>query len=92
MVVNSNLKKPKLSLGVPQWEQQSATNQQQQNDCRRKESSLSHWGINVFYWYQIFALDSVVVRAQEYLVCMEVSLLLQCIIIEKQSNQLNILY
>ena len=31
------------------------------------DSSLSHWGgggLNAFYWYQIFVLDSAVVEAQ----------------------------
>ena len=42
-------------------------NQQQQNHRLRMDSSLSHWGLNAFYWYQIFALDSVVVKAQKIL-------------------------
>ena len=28
------------------------------------DSSLSHWGLNAFYWYRILALDSAVVEAQ----------------------------
>ena len=40
--------------------------QQQQNHRLRANSSISHWGgLNAFYWYQIFALDSAVVEAQE---------------------------
>ena len=49
----------------------TATNQQQQNHRLRTDSSLSHWGggggVNAFYWYQIFALDSAVVEAQKRL-------------------------
>ena len=44
-------------------------NQQQQKHCLRTVSSLSHrgggGGLNAFYWYQIFALDSAVVEVQE---------------------------
>ena len=36
-----------------------------------------------------FALDSFVVKTQHYIACNEASLLLQCIITEKQSNQIN---
>ena len=41
--------------------------QQQQNHRLRTDSSLSHrgGGLNAFYWYQIFALDSAVVEVQE---------------------------
>ena len=42
--------------------------QQQQNNNLRKDSSLSHrggGGLNAYYWYQIFALDSAVVEVQE---------------------------
>ena len=43
--------------------------QQQQNHRLRTGSSLSHrgggGGLNAFYWYQIFALDSAVVEVQE---------------------------
>ena len=45
--------------------------------------------INTFYWYQI---DSAVVEAQKCYVRMEDSLQLQCIIIEKQYNQINALW
>ena len=42
---------------------------QQPNQGLRTDSSLSHrgggGGINAFYWYQIFALDSAVVEVQE---------------------------
>ena len=45
------------------------------------DSSQSHWGgLNAFYWYQIFALDSANVE------------LLQTIIVEKQYNQINVLW
>ena len=52
------------------------------------ESSLSYGGggLNAFYWRQIFALDSVVVKSQRCLAHMEASLLMQCIITEKQSH------
>ena len=46
------------------------------------------------YWYQIFALDSAVIEVQ-YKKCsahMEAFLLLQCIIMEKHSNQINTLW
>ena len=44
--------------------------QQQQNHRLRTDNSLSHrggggGGLNAFYWYQIFALDSAVVEVQE---------------------------
>ena len=40
--------------------------QQQQIHRLRTDSSLSHrGGLNAFYWYQIFALDSAVVEVQE---------------------------
>ena len=50
-----------------QWEAHQTTDQQQQNQRLRRASRLSHWGrggggLNAFYWYQIFALDSVVVK------------------------------
>ena len=48
-------------------------NQQQQSPCLRMDSSLSHWGgggLNAFY-YQIFAVDSVVVKVQKILAGME---------------------
>ena len=45
------------------------TSQQQQNHRLRTDSSLSHWGggggLNAFYWYQIFALDSAVVKVHK---------------------------
>ena len=43
------------------------------------------------YWRQIFALDSVVVKAQKCLARMEASKLTQCTVKEKQSYQINIL-
>ena len=46
-------------------------NQQQQNHRLRTDSSLSHWGkwggLNVFYWYQILALDSIDAKTQKLL-------------------------
>ena len=42
-------------------------------------------GLNAFYWYQFFALDSAVVEVQEMLTRIEAFLLMQCIIIEKHS-------
>ena len=44
--------------------------QQQQNHHLRTDSNISHrggggGGLNAFYWYQIFALDSAVVEVQE---------------------------
>ena len=39
-------------------------NQQQQNHRLRTDSSQTSGGLNEFYWYQIFALDSVVVKTQ----------------------------
>ena len=46
---------------------QNPTNQQQQNQRLRTDSSLTNGegGLNAFYWYQIFALDSAVVEVQE---------------------------
>ena len=49
-----------------QWEAHQTADQQQQNHHLRTDSSLSHRGLNAFYWYQIFALDSVVVKTQNY--------------------------
>ena len=51
---------------------QTMDQQQQQNHRLRTESSLSHqglgWGgLNAFYWYQSFALDSVDVKTQNCL-------------------------
>ena len=46
-----------------------SNNKQQQNHRLRTDSSLSHRGgggvLNAFYWYQIFALDSSVVKVQD---------------------------
>ena len=63
----------------------SGNNNQQQNYHLRTDSSQSHGegGLNAFYWFQIFALDSAVVEAQNNG--------LQCIIIEKQYYQINAL-
>ena len=47
-------------------QQQQTTNHQQQNYRIRKDSRLSHLGsLNAFYWRQIFALDSTVVKLLE---------------------------
>ena len=63
---------------------------QQQNHRLRTDSSLSHQGgLNAFYWYQIFALDSAVVEVQEMFSSHGGHLLMQCIIMEKHSNQIN---
>ena len=47
---------------IPQREEQSTANQQQQNHHLRTNSNLRHWdgggGLYAFYWNQIFALDS----------------------------------
>ena len=63
----SNAQQEKTNYRIPQWEKQSTTNQQQQNHRLRTDNSQSHWrgGLNAFYWYQIFALDSAVVEAQK---------------------------
>ena len=51
--------------------------QQQQNHRLRTDSSLSRWGggggLNAFYWFQTFALDSVVSKAQNCFARMEAS-------------------
>ena len=40
-------------------------NQQLQNNPNRTDSSpIHHRGLNAFYWYQAFALESVVVEPQ----------------------------
>ena len=64
-----NAQQTKNNYGIPNWEQQSTTNQQQHNHCLRRDSSQScgGGGLNAFYWYQIFAIDSVVVKAQKVL-------------------------
>ena len=63
-----------------QWKAHQTTDQQQQKNHRLKtDISLSNrgggggGGLNAFYWYQIFAQDSVVVKAQNCLVRIEVS-------------------
>ena len=63
--------KTKNNYRIPQWEQQLTMNQQQQNHRLRTDNSLmggggGGGGVNEFYWCQIFALDSVVVKAQKY--------------------------
>ena len=49
-----------------QWEVHPTTNEQEQNRRLRKDVSPSHreWGVNTFYGRQIFALDSVDIKAQ----------------------------
>ena len=58
-----------------QYEQQLTMNQQQQSHCLRPDNSLRHLfgggGLNAFYWYPEFAIDSVVVRHKYYLARME---------------------
>ena len=39
--------------------------QQQQNHSLRTDSSERLDGLNAFYWYQIFAVDSAVVEEQK---------------------------
>ena len=39
------------------------------------DSSQSHWGLNAFYWYQIFTLDSAVVEEQKFqLACLSIAM------------------
>ena len=55
-------------MGVTINNESTTTSQQQQNHRLRTDSSPSHrggGGLNAFYWYQIFALDSAVVEVQE---------------------------
>ena len=52
-------------------------NQQQQDHRLRMDRSLRHWGgdgggLNAFYWYKIFTLNSVV-KTQKCLARMEAS-------------------
>ena len=55
----------------------------------------NHRGVGVYvnasYWGQTFTLDFVVVKTQTCLACIKASLLMQCIITEKQSTQINTL-
>ena len=46
-----------------------SNNQQRINNNRQQPKPLPLGGLNAFYWYQIFALDSVVVKAQRLLSC-----------------------
>ena len=52
-------------------ESHTGSNNQQHNHRLRTDISQSHWsgggGFNAFYWYQIFALDTAVVEAQNML-------------------------
>ena len=41
----------------------AAINQQQHRHS--KVTSLSHWGLNAFYWYQIFTLGYVVAKTHK---------------------------
>ena len=55
-----------------------------------KESTTTE--SNAFYWYSILALDSVkLLKHKHYLARMGASYLLQCIVTEKQNNQINTL-
>ena len=73
------------------WEAHQTTCQQQQNHRLKMDTSLSQrggGGLNAFYWYQLFGLDYVSVKTQN---CygMEALKLIQYIITENQSNQIN---
>ena len=87
-----NNKKRQTQNPHNQWEAHQTAYQQPQNHRLRTDSSLSHRGINACYWYQIFALDSAAVITQTCLARMKASFLIQYIITEKQSNQINTLY
>ena len=66
-------------------------NQQQQHHRLRTDSSLSHWGgggLSAFYWYQIFAIDSVRVRTQKLFSSHGASVLLQCSTALNEKNSL----
>ena len=67
-------------MRIPQWEKQPTKNQQQQNHHLKTDN------LHAFYWYQIFALDSVVVEAQKMLSSHGGFLTISCTIIDKQSN------
>ena len=73
------------------WEVHKTINQQQQNHRLRMGSSLSHLeGLNAFYRRK----SSLIIMLSKQKNCfarMEASLLMQCIITEKQSNQINTL-
>ena len=72
-----------------------SNNQQRINNNRttslRTDSRFSHWGLNVFYWYQIFALDSDVVEAQKRL-SWHRSFLTITTYHHRESNQINTLW
>ena len=72
-----------------------SNNQQRVNNNRtatfKRTAVKATQDLNAFYWYQILALDSAVVEAQNKLARMEDPELLQCIIIEKQYNQIKAL-
>ena len=60
--------KTKTNTEPPQiWVVHKTTNQQQQqNHCLRTGGSLSHrGGLNAFYWRQISAIESVVVKTKK---------------------------
>ena len=63
-------------------------NRQLQNHRLRTDISLSHQeGLNAFYWYQIFALDSAVVEVQKMFSLQTIAMYHH----EKHSNQINTL-
>ena len=62
----SSAKQNIIQLQNPTIGVTSKMDQQQQNQSLRTDSTQSHWGgLNAFYWFQIFALDSAVVEAQK---------------------------
>ena len=64
----------KTQMPHNQLEAHQTTDQQQQNHRLRTDSSLSRRGdLNAFYWYQIFALVSVIVKTKKCLARMEAS-------------------
>ena len=65
----SNVQQNIEQLQTPTMGVSIKKSQQQQNHRLRTDSSLSHrgggGGLNAFYWYQIFALNSAVVEVHE---------------------------
>ena len=66
------------------------TQQQQRVNLELTAAEVTR-ALHVFYWRQIFALDSAVVKTQTCLARMEAFLHIQCRITEKQSNQISTL-
>ena len=72
-----------------------SNNKQKDNNNRtttlERTAALVTRGVNAFYWYmyQVFALDSAVVEIQKCSARMVAFKLMQCIIVEKPSNQVN---